>query len=363
MNTISYTFILGGQILLVYGFIWYGGLSDRRTLKQWNDSSVLDGQTGFIYVSENRRGDYPNGSDIRQYDVKNKSWKTIDVGGHGIVSDNWDVKGDLLACVRQSESYKTSNPLVILRLPSLKQECSVPGQFKGISLSPDLNMFAALEFVREETAQENESRFYLMGCSCKLQIYSTKTGHLLSQSPKLALDEGLCWTKNSNSVIFTSFKDEKYFLGGTGHLPHNILGQGYVPRNQIITSLFSYDLKTGKVSYLADGVDPFFVDKTNNVSFIRNPPGNGFNNTSIQQIDLSTGKELTLYSHAFREHHCVSPNGKLLLLPLPPKQPLGGGDFLTIIDPSNEVRKFILVPKLYGLFKWLDNETYQTLVK
>jgi hypothetical protein len=363
MNTISYTFIIGGQILLVYGFIWYGGLSDRRAVKQWNDSSVLDGQTGFIYVSENRHGDYPNGSDIKQYDVKNKSWKTIDVGGRGIVWENWDVKGDLLACVRQSESYETSNPLVILRLPSLKQECSVPGQFNGISLSPDLKMFAALEFVREETAQENKSHFYILGYSCKLQIYSTKTGQLLFESPRLALNQGLSWTKDSDSVIFASFKDEKYFLGGIGHSPHNVLGQGYTPRSQIITSLFSYDLKTGKVSYLTDGVEPFIVDKTNDVSFICNPSGNRLNNTSILQINLSTGKELTLYSHASRERHCVSPNGKLLLLPLPHKQPLDSGDFLTIIDPSNEKKKFILVPKLFGLFKWVDSDTCQTLAK
>ncbi len=350
INLISYLFVFISQFGLIFAYFGYASVADKQTIKKWTDISLLNKESGYIYTTEYMSSDKYSRNIIKRYDVEAKKWEIIDPGTErGIDPLVWDMRNGILACIVETEDWK-NRPLSIFNTSSYTQIIQMKGRFQDVRISPDLKKIAALEYVREAVAPKDKESYFMLGSACRLKIYDISSGKLLYEAPHWALTEGLSWDKDSKTVFYASLRNDKLFENNTDNLPPQSYSRGYAKQGQFPIDVFAFDLGTNSVKNIAEGSDPIIISSTNEITFLREK---GMYKSELWRFDLKTGKSSLVLKEINGYHHAVSPSGKRFLIHVPHKQPLGDSNFLTVTDPSDISRRFILQPSSRYDFRWV----------
>ena len=114
INFISYLFVFIAQFGLIFAYLGYAGFADKQTIKKWNDVSLLEGETGFIYTVKYEPTEKFTKYVFNRYDVENKRWEIVDPGfERGIYPTVWDIKGNIIACIIETGDWK-NRPITVL---------------------------------------------------------------------------------------------------------------------------------------------------------------------------------------------------------------------------------------------------------
>jgi hypothetical protein len=113
----------------------------------------------------------------------------------------WDAKGNLVACIVETGDWK-NRPITVINATTFSKLAKIDGNFREVRISPDLSKLAVLEYVREINAPRDDESAFMLGSGCKLKIYNIESGSLLYEAPRLALDNGIAWTSNTNIIWF-----------------------------------------------------------------------------------------------------------------------------------------------------------------
>jgi hypothetical protein len=287
---------------------------------------------------------------IKRYDVEARKWDIIDPGSErGIDPLVWDVRNNILVCIINTEDWE-NRPLSILNIPSYTRITQIKGNFQNVRISPDLKKVAALDYVREAAAPKDKESYFMLGSACRLRVYDIKSGKLLYEAPRWALEEGLSWDKDSTTVFFASLRDEHLFDNNGNNLPPHGYGRSYAKKGQFPIDLFSFNLANNSVKDIAEGRDPRIIASTDEITFLREK---GMYKNELWRLDLKTGTSALVLEEMKGYHHAVSPSGKRFLIPVPHKQPLGDSNFLTVTDLADINRRFIIQPSSRYDFRWV----------
>ena len=83
------------------------GFTDKQTVKKWNDLSLLEGETGYIYTVKCSPTEGFTKYVFNRYDVENKKWEIVDLGFEkGIYPTVWDVRANLIACIIETGDWE-----------------------------------------------------------------------------------------------------------------------------------------------------------------------------------------------------------------------------------------------------------------
>lgn len=350
INLVSYVLVFVFQFSLIFAYFGYAGYADKQTIKKWNDISLLDNEAGYIYtIDYDSTGKYSKNI-IKMYDLETKRWTTIDPRGErGIDPIVWDMRNGVLACIIQTEDWE-NRPLSIFNPSSSTPIVQLNGKFSEIRIAPDLKKIAALEYIKEAVAPKDKQSYFMLGSACRLKIYAINSGKLLYEAPHWALTEGLCWDKDSKTVFFTSLRNEKLFENSSDNLPSHSYGRGYAKQGQFPIDIFAFDLGSNSVRAITEGRDPRIISTSNELTFLREK---GMYENELWRVDLRTGKSSLVLGEVRGYHHEVSPSGAKYLIPVPHKQPLGDSSFLTVTNPIDVNRRFILQASTHYDFRWI----------
>ncbi len=350
INLISYLFVFFAQFGLIITYLGYADFADKQTVKKWNDLSLLEGESGYIYTIK-----YVPTKDFtkyvfNRYDVNNKKWEIIDPGfAKGIDPAVWDVQANLIACIIETGDWENRS-ITVINATTFSKFTEIKGNFREVRISPDLSKLAVLEYVREINAPRDDESSFILGSGCKLKIYDIGSGSLLYEAPRLALDDGLAWTSNSN-IIFSSLRNLALLQDIEIETHGHTYGRSYAQEGQFPIDLFVYELGSNSVRSLTEGQYPQFVPSKNEISFFR---VSGFYNRDLWQgnTDLTTPR--LVLSDIRGNEVAISPSGMKYLILVPHKQPLGSSYFLTLVDPNNNKKRFIVEPNSHYGFRWIN---------
>lgn len=350
LNLISYLFVFIAQFGLIFAYLGYAGFADKQTIKNWNDISLLEGESGFIYTIKYAPTAKFTKYVFNRYDVENKKWEIVDLGFEkGIYPTVWDIKGNIIACIIETGDWK-NRPITILNATTFSKLSEIEGNFREVRISPDLSKLAVLEYVREINAPRDDESSFMLGSGCKLKIYNIESGSLHSETPRLALDDGLAWTSDSN-IIFTSLRDESLLQNTEVETHGHTYGRSYAKEGQFPVDLFVYDLEANLIRSLTEGQYPQFIPSKNEVSFFR---ASGFYNRDLWQGNTELTNPLLVLSDIRGNEVAISPSGNKYLILVPHKQPLGSSYFLTLVDPNDGDKRFIVEPNSHYGFRWIN---------
>ena len=356
LNLISYLFVFIAQFGLVFAYLGYAGFADKQTVKNWNDVLLLEGEIGFIYMLKYTPTEKFTKYVFNRYDVENKKWEIIDPGfERGIYPTVWDIKGNIVACIIETGDWK-NRPITILNATTFSKLAEIEGNFREVRISPDLSKLAVLEYVGEINAPRDDESSFMLGSGCKLKIYDLESGSLLNEAPRLALDDGLAWTSDSN-IIFSSLRDESLLQNSGVETHGHTYGRSYAKEGQFPIDLFVYDLGANSVRSLIEGQGPQFVPSKNEISFFR---VSGFYNRDLWQSNTELTNPRLVMSDIRGNEVAISPSGRKYLILVPHKQPLGSSYFLTLVDPNDSDKKFIVEPNSRYGFRWINKPTEQS---
>ena len=350
INIISYLFVFVAQYGLIFAYLGFADFADKQTINKWNDASLLEGETGFIYTVKFTPTEKFIKYVFNRYDVENKRWEIVDPGfERGIHPAVWDVKGNIISCIIETGDREHPH-ISVLNATTFSKLIEIEGNFRETRISPDLSMLAVFEYVREINAPRDNESDFILGSACQLKIYDLKSGSLLYKAPRLTLNLGLAWTKNSTDIIFSSLRDKSLFQKHEGETHSHTYGRAYAKSGQFPIDLCIYNLKKNIVKRLIEGQGPYFISSKNEISFLRE---SGFYNRDLWQLDIEQGKPRLVLSDIGGYEQAVSPSGSKYLILVPHKQPLGSSFFLTVVDANDTERKFIVEPNSNFGFRWI----------
>lgn len=350
INLISYMFVFTAQFGLIFAYFGYANFADKQTIKKWNDVSLLEGETGFIYTVKYAQTEKFTKYVFQRYDVEDQKWEIIDPGFEkGIYPTVWDVKANLIACIIETGDWK-NRPITVIKTTNFSKLSQIDGNFREVRISPDLSKLAVLEYVREINAQRDDESSFMLGSGCKLKIYDITTGSLLYEAPRLALDHGLAWASNSN-IIFSSLRDMSLFQNAEVETHGHTYGRSYAKEGQFPVDLFVYNSGSNSVISLIEGQDPQFIPSKNEISFFR---VSGLYNRDLWQGNTELTNTRLVLNDIRGNEVAISPSGEKYLILEPHKQPLGSSYFLTLIDPNDSEKRFIVKPNSHYGFRWIN---------
>lgn len=351
INIISYLFVFIAQFGLIFGYLGYANFADKQTLKKWNETSLLEGETGFIYTVKYVPTEKHSKYVFKRFDVENKKWEIVDPGfERGIYPKVWDIKDTIIACIIETGEWR-NRPLTVLDATNFSKLVEIEGNFRDVRISPDLSKLAVLEYVKEIYTPRDKESTFMLGSGCKLKIYDIESGSLVCEAPRLALDMGLTWANNSTDIIFSSLRDESLFQKSEVKIHGRGYGRGYAKPGQFPIDLFIYNLESNFVKSLIEGQKPYFISSKNEISFVRE---SGFYNCDLWQMDIEQANSQLVLSDVKGYETAVSPSGRKYLILLPYKQPLGSKYFLVVLDPNVPEKKFIVDPDSGCGFRWIQ---------
>jgi hypothetical protein len=352
LNTISYIFVFIAQFGLIFIYVYYADYADKQTLNNWNDLSLLEGEGGYIYTVKYAATEEFTKYVFNRYDVENNKWEIIDPGfERGIYPAVWDVRGNLIACIIKTGELN-NKPITIINSSTFSVLAKLDGNFREARISPDLSKLAVLEYVKAINTPRGDESIFMLGSGCKLKIYDIESGSLLYEAPRLALDDGLSWVGNSK-IIFSALRDESLLQSNDVKARGHTYGRSYAKEGQFPIDLFVYDLHANSVKGNIEGQGPQFVPSKNEIVFFR---VSGFYKRDLWQSNAELANPRLVLSDIRGDEVAISPSGKRYLILVPHKQPLGGSLFLTLVDPNNSDRKYILEPNSRFGFRWINKE-------
>lgn len=101
VNFASYTGLFVLQVGFVLALFGWGSHSDNQRLAQWQDKSVLEGASGYIYAIG--RGDSYGGKGLKRFDVTKQSWESLAKLVPDLNVFIWDVAGEVFASIPSYE--------------------------------------------------------------------------------------------------------------------------------------------------------------------------------------------------------------------------------------------------------------------
>lgn len=348
-NFISYIFVFVAQFALAIAYLSYSGSLDNKTAQKWTEQSLLEGESGYIFYTDNVKSENRSREILKRFNVGDGTTESYDPGGFGI-ERSWDAKGNVFVCDIRTDNWEDKQKSVF-SIPDVKLITTIDTDARYIRISPDLKKVAALEWQHEVEAPRDEVSHFMIGSACRLKIFSTETGELLQEAQMKVLKDGLVWTSDSQGLIYTTLRDTSLYdfrsTTGTG------MGLAYAEKGRFPKDLHLYDLNTSSTNRITEGRDPRLVTATNELSFIRENEDRGYD---IVRRNMKTGKEQVGYRDLSGRYHAWSPSGNKLLALIPQRNPMMHSNFLTVIDPkvTDDDHKYIVDSSHRGDFRWVS---------
>lgn len=347
INLFSYLAFIVIEAVMIFGTFWFGGLEDRLNAWEWSDKWVLNGQSGSIYMFESEGMK----SNIKEYNWKTGIWNILKEIHLEVSNQSWDIQGNLLAgYISKTGKWDEKEPLTLWDLDTSKMNCQLKGNFTCVSISPDRKYLAASEYKHWAAVRKDDKTVYVLGDTCVLAIYDTRTGVIEKKVPRMALSEGLAWSNDSKTLYFPSLQDETWFeKSPEDYKASSTQGRSYTKKNKYPINIYSFDLSSSTVKPVAQGLYPWVVSMTGDLCFLRE---NALYDNQIWSKNLQTDQEKLLFDHYPNSEFALSPDGHRLLLALPKYAAMGEQSFLAVVDADHTDKRAIIDPVIFFGFKW-----------
>ena len=201
LNFASYAGLFVLPIGFALALIGWGSHTDKQRLAQWQDKSVLEGASGYIYAIG--RGTNSGGRGLKRFDVAAQRWESLVAKSPEFNPLSWDVVGDTFACF-PGISHHGGSEIRILRLPDFEPVRIIPFNASEFRLSPDARLVAAVANSGEAVAQKDGSGYYEFGRKGSLKVFNLATGGVIAESKRTGLNRGLAWSSDGREVFFVS---------------------------------------------------------------------------------------------------------------------------------------------------------------
>jgi len=198
----------------------------------------------------------------------------------------------------------------------------------GLSLSPDARYLAILFRYGDAVAYKDGSSYYSLGSKCRVILVSLDSGHEVARAPRWASDNGLCWLPDAQTVLFSSFDDEKLYQTSKGEVRGSTgYGVDGSKGGKFARSIYAFRLGALNSTRFSEGTDPALIAQRNLV-LVRV-------GTSVRFLDPS-GREQARLDIPRLGHRCVlvSPDGGLILAEMQRHAPFYPGGVPVLIDAS-----------------------------
>ena len=314
INITSYATVIFLEMGLLIGWFSYAGYLDRRDTEAWNNPQLLQQASGLIYNSGWAGPDCV----LRVFDPHRGSWSSF---ANCPLMDRrgWDVEGDTFAFVEETTDGGNAANVSVVRLPDFQPILEItPSMFSKVNdndgqrvidlaISPDRTQLAVLMRTGETVAPKDTHSHYRLGDKCKLIVFSLVSGQETARASRWASDCKLCWFSDSRRILFSSFDDESlYGLKVNEKSSLVSYGIGYAAKGRFKSSLYAFDLRTGRSNYFADGFNPSLATATGDILIqdevsvvLRDASGKLLQRVDVESIGSGGA--------------VVSPSGKLIL--------------------------------------------------
>lgn len=341
LNFISYAGLFVLQIGIVFALIGWGSHTDKQRLAQWQDKSVLEGASGYIYAIG--RGTNSGGRGLKRFDVAAQRWESLVAKSPEFNPLSWDVVGDTFACF-SGVSHHGGSEIRIYRLPDFEPVRVISFNSSEFRLSPDARLVAAVANSGEAVAQKDGSGYYEFGRKGSLKVFNLDTGDVVAESKRMGLNRGLAWSSDGREVFFVSFLDEAVFGPGREQM-RGSTSYGHVsfdgPHAQ---GIYALTIASGEVRLVTKGIYPEVVNPGGQLWF---QAGKGLR---VREANgQERGMDLSDLSHRLPS---LSPDGKSAVMQVQGRTPFQGKAFLTVFRVSAPEKRLIVDAESIYHYRW-----------
>ncbi|KAF0177594.1 MAG: hypothetical protein FD161_2398 [Limisphaerales bacterium] len=341
LNFISYAGLFVLQIGFVFALIGWGSHTDKQRLAQWQDKSVLEGASGYIYAIG--RGTNSGGRGLKRFDVAAQRWESLVAKSPEFNPLSWDVVGDTFACF-SGVSHHGGSEIRIYRLPDFEPVRVISFNSSEFRLSPDARLVAAVANSGEAVAQKDGSGYYEFGRKGSLKVFNLDTGDVVAESKRMGLNRGLAWSSDGREVFFVSFLDEAVFGPGREQM-RGSTSYGHVsfdgPHAQ---GIYALTIASGEVRLVTKGIYPEVVNPGGQLWF---QAGKGLR---VREANgQERGMDLSDLSHRLPS---LSPDGKSAVMQVQGRTPFQGKAFLTVFRVSAPEKRLIVDAESIYHYRW-----------
>lgn len=341
LNLASYVGLFVLQIGFVLALVGWSSRSDKQRLETWQDKSVLEGVSGYIYAIG--RGTNAGGRGLKRFEVATQRWESLVSKSPEFNPLSWDVVGNTFACF-PGISHHGGSEIRILRLPDFEAVRVIPFNASEFRLSPDARLVAAVANSGEAVAQKDGSGYYEFGRKGSLKVFDLATGDMVAESKRMGLNRGLAWSSDGREVFFVSFVDEAVF-GPDREQMRGSTSYGHVsfdgPHAQ---GIYALTIASGEARLVSKGIYPEFVNPGGQLWFqadkgLRIHEKGG----SERSVSLS---DLSYRTPAF------FPDGKGAVMQVRGRTPFQGKSFLTVFRVSAPDKRIIVDTESIYHYRW-----------
>lgn len=341
LNFASYAGLFVLQIGFVFALIGWGSHTDKQRLAQWQDKSVLEGTSGYIYAIG--RGTNSGGRGLKRYDVAAQRWESLVAKSPEFNPLSWDVVGDTFACF-SGVSHHGGSEIRIYRLPDFEPVRVISFNSSEFRLSPDARLVAAVANSGEAVAQKDGSGYYEFGRKGSLKVFNLDTGDVVAESKRMGLNRGLAWSSDGREVFFVSFLDEAVFGPGREQM-HGSTSYGHVsfdgPHAQ---GIYALTIASGETRLVTKGIYPEVVNPGGQLWFQADK--------GLRIHDKDGGERSVSLPDLSYRTPAFSPDGKGAVMQVRGRTPFQGKSFLTVFRVSAPDKRIIVDTESIYHYRW-----------
>ena len=341
LNFTSYAGLFMLQIGFVLALVGWGSRTDKQRLETWQDKSVLEGVSGYIYAIG--RGTNAGGRGLKRFEVATQRWESLVSKSPEFNPLSWDVVGNTFACF-PGISHHGGSEIRILRLPDFEAVRVIPFNASEFRLSSDARLVAAVANSGEPVAQKDGSGYYEFGRKGSLKVFDLATGDVVAESKRMGLNRGLAWSSDGREVFFVSFLDEAVFAPGREQM-RGSTSYGHVsfdgPHAQ---GIYALTIASGEARHVTKGIYPEVVSPGGQLWFQADK------GLRIREADgQERSMDLPDLSHRMPS---LSPDGKSAVMQVQGRTPFQAKAFLTVFRVSAPEKRLIVDTESIYHFRW-----------
>lgn len=346
LNFASYAGLFVLQIGFVFALIGWGSHTDKQRLAQWQDKSVLEGASGYIYAIG--RGANHGGKGLKRFDVAKQQWEPLAKLAPDLNVFIWDVAGEVFASIPTYQYQRRVDEVRLHRLPRFDLIRIVSTSASDIRISPDGRSVAVLTDDGAVVAQRDAGSYYESGSKGTLKVFSVETGELVATGKRLGLNRGLAWSADGREVFFVSLLEESSFSpareqmkGGTSHHLDAFTGP-------LAQGIYALNLTKGEIRFVTKGNHPELVPATGELWFQTDK--------GLHVRDKSGSERAFNLSDLSHRPPAFCPEGGSSVMQVEGNTPFQGKRFLTVFRVDAPKKRLIIDAESIYSFRWAAAE-------
>ena len=316
----------------------------RKRAEQWTDSSILDGEGGYVYILEHQPCSLWH--HLKRYDVRSGEWHVFE--DLDIQYGALDIASDLLACTLPYDDVNRLRSTGVFALPDCRPLMTLPDSFAAVAVDPSGKFLAVLDKGDREPVPYPAGRrkYYRVDIKCRLEIFAIPSGEEVFEYPECVRSHGIAWSPDSSAIAFTSFHDKDLFKQNPDEMGRYI--SDYRPWSPPPV-IHICDLATGTTTEHVSGMYPQWSPDSARLLFEDA-------DSNVSMYELETGHVTTLFPTCdflpgYYKKFQWSPTGKNVAMTF--KRGRGASDSdLAVVNVLQPERRFLLASEWCSLCDW-----------